>query len=290
MRGRSSYVKSYLIENDYIHVKSDFLSEDSRNSPKQLLNFVKKSQLPSNMFNTFNMGAPLIFNSFPERKVFIDGRTEVYGEKFFSDYLKMVDGDVEMFDRLVDLYEIKGFIISYLREVPIFLIKNVHDKGFKCVYFANDGIVFVDKDFFDKTESLHEHEVDFSRFNGRDIDLMGTIKDNRPEMQSHFYMGYVLYLMGYSEQSKSYFQGVLRVVPDHALSHYYLADIYYQEGDYKKAFLYCRNSLFFVKSSAKVYKLMAKIYYKTGYYKDMRDILKRYGVNFEEFVKETESE
>jgi tetratricopeptide (TPR) repeat protein len=290
IRGRPNQIKAYLVENNYIHTESDFLSQGHSVNPKKLLNFVKKTELPANMFNTFNIGAPLIFNSYPLRKVFIDGRTEVYGEDFFSDYLKMVDGDQEVFDRFVDLYKLKGFIISYLREAPVFLIKNVYDKGFKCVYFDKDGIVFVDKDFFDKTAGLQSSEVDFRAFNGRDIDLSGTIKDTQPAMQSHFHMGYVLYLLEYLEQSKGYLEGVLKVVPDHVLSHYYLADIYYQEGDYDKAFLYCRNSLFFAKSSGKVYKLMAKIYYKMGQVSDARELASKAKINFDEFIKEVESE
>jgi tetratricopeptide (TPR) repeat protein len=290
LRAKPGQIKSYLIENNKIESKSDFLSQANSITPRKLIEFIGTAKLPSSMFNTFNLGAPLIYNFFPERKVFIDGRTELYGKDFFSDYLKIVDGDQDAFEKLIDRYNVEGFIISYLRESPVFLIRNAYKGGFKCVYFAKDGIVFVDKDFFDKTPSLRAKAVDFASLEGDDIDLLATIKDNQVHMEGHFNMGYVLYLLGYHQQSKGYLQGVLKVVPDHALSYYYLADIYYQEGNYEKAFLYCRNGLSFAKSSARVRKLMAKIFYKTGYQESARDIVQSYGINFSEFVKEVESE
>jgi len=290
IRDLPKYGQAYISDENTVVSRGLFLSQTEQTNPRQLLTFLANVSLPQRMFNTFNLGAPLIFNFYPERKVFVDGRTEVYGEAFFSLYMKAADGDREAFDQLVSRYNLQGFIIDYVRETPLLLIKTVHEAGFRCVYFNTDAIVFVDRQYLQETPSLAGYEIDFSTLKPPRFDLLTTIKQYRPSMEGYFNMGYILYMLGYYEQSQQYLQEVLRLVPDHALSYYFLADIYYRQGYYEQAFFYCRNSLFFQHSLGRANKLLAKIYYRSGLFDDVRQILTRYGIEFEAFAEELEHE
>ena len=52
------------------------------------------------MFNDYNWGGYLIWRLFPERKVFIDGRADVYGDEFIFEYLRTYHAEPAWRDRL----------------------------------------------------------------------------------------------------------------------------------------------------------------------------------------------
>jgi hypothetical protein len=71
--------------------------------PAAAADFVIANRIGGNMFNGYGDGGYLIYRLGPERKVFIDGRVDVYGDTFFKDYNDMYFGTAgwkEKFDRL----------------------------------------------------------------------------------------------------------------------------------------------------------------------------------------------
>ena len=71
--------------------------------PAAAADYVISHGIQGNMFNTYGAGGYLIYRLGPERKVFIDGRVDVYGDTFFKDYNAMYFGTAgwkEKFDRL----------------------------------------------------------------------------------------------------------------------------------------------------------------------------------------------
>jgi hypothetical protein len=71
--------------------------------PVGAVDYVIANDIQGNMFHNYNYGGYLIYRLAPGRKVCIDGRVDVYGDKFFSDYLDIHDGNAawkEKFDRL----------------------------------------------------------------------------------------------------------------------------------------------------------------------------------------------
>lgn len=51
--------------------------------------FIKENNLKGNMFNEYDWGGFLIFKLYPDYRVFIDGRMDIYADKVFLDYLKI---------------------------------------------------------------------------------------------------------------------------------------------------------------------------------------------------------
>jgi hypothetical protein len=56
--------------------------------PEQALRFIEENRITGNMFNSFAFGDYLTWRAYPERKVFIHGRNEVFPEEFYVNYLK----------------------------------------------------------------------------------------------------------------------------------------------------------------------------------------------------------
>jgi hypothetical protein len=68
--------------------------ETSGMIPVGAANYVKENNISGNMFNDYNFGGYLIYKLTPTQKVFIDGRADLYGDKFISDYLDIYSGKV----------------------------------------------------------------------------------------------------------------------------------------------------------------------------------------------------
>jgi hypothetical protein len=59
--------------------------------PVAAVDFLKKEPAAGNMFNNDEFGDYLIFTAWPAYRVFMDGRSDMYGEKYGSDYLRVAN-------------------------------------------------------------------------------------------------------------------------------------------------------------------------------------------------------
>jgi hypothetical protein len=55
--------------------------------PVKAVNFIVANGITGNMFNNYGDGGYLIYRLSPDRKVFIDGRADLYGDKFLQDFI-----------------------------------------------------------------------------------------------------------------------------------------------------------------------------------------------------------
>ena len=77
--------------------------ENSAN-PRSLIAAVPAGLRTQPVLNGYTFGGPLILAGI---KPYIDGRAEMYGDQFFADYVKIIDGDSASFDRAVARYKIR---------------------------------------------------------------------------------------------------------------------------------------------------------------------------------------
>jgi tetratricopeptide (TPR) repeat protein len=279
-----------ITQNQQINIESAFLNIDPYENPKDMLDFIEKHKLPERMFNTFNIGAHLIFNFFPQRKVFIDGRADFYGPDFFNMYTQVIKGNESALRYAIKEYDLEGFIMCYFADAPSSSIKYINGKGFKCVYFGWDGIIFVKDDFIERNPSLKSFVVDFGSLNIEKLDFIKNIKLKMPYVKSYLDKAKVLYFLGYYEKSKEYLNEIIKIYPNNDEAYLLLAKVYYRQGDYEKAFMYCRDSLFFNPSLEAAHVLLAKIYIKTANLEDARREAEKYKVDFDKFLEETKNE
>lgn len=60
--------------------------------PVEATNFVVEKNIQGRIFNTYGHGGYLIYRLYPEQKVFIDGRADMYGDDFLEKYKEINDG------------------------------------------------------------------------------------------------------------------------------------------------------------------------------------------------------
>ncbi len=111
--------------------------------PVEAVKFIKENHLPGKMFNSFNWGGYLIYSLYPEWKVFVDGRTQAYGDEFLtecSDVWSLSLGWEKKFKK----YE-TNFIL-WPRKLPLTEIFLLMD-NWKLIYFDDIAAIFI-RDIF----------------------------------------------------------------------------------------------------------------------------------------------
>jgi len=79
--------------------------------PVKAADFVRNAGITGHMFNSYNYGGYLIYRLYPDQKVFIDGRADMYGDDFVNEYVKIAKvqpGWEQAFDKYNIDYVITG--------------------------------------------------------------------------------------------------------------------------------------------------------------------------------------
>lgn len=123
--------------------KSFLFGKDELNYPVGSASFIKENQIQGNIFNFFDNGAYLIFSLYPDSKVFIDGRTELYGDRL----LKVVDSILskpEIFNKLSKDLSIEWVVwpCHHSSKVAIIFKYLYKAKDWKLVFFDGQSSVF----------------------------------------------------------------------------------------------------------------------------------------------------
>ncbi len=77
--------------------------------PEQAVNFIEENNISGRLFNTYGYGGYLIYRLFPEQKVFIDGRADMYGDEFITEYTQIAKGSSQ-WQKSFDKYAIDYII------------------------------------------------------------------------------------------------------------------------------------------------------------------------------------
>lgn len=78
---------------------------EKRNShlPVKAVDFILKNEISGPFFNTYHYGGYLIYRLYPQQRVFIDIRADMYGDEFMRDYISIYFGQ-EGWERIFDKY------------------------------------------------------------------------------------------------------------------------------------------------------------------------------------------
>ncbi len=221
--------------------KSEFGGISRRSYPDKAVDFLVESGIRGNFFNDFNSGAYLIGRTFPDLKVFIDGRTEVYGGKFFEEYLKIWEqGDGELFDEMVRKYNLTGALLNSTKQhIPAGILKHLyHHKDWKPVYFNYDGVIFL-RDVPENRELIKRHMVDLSQWQPILLDL-AKVGSTPIGPYQHYYRAITLESLGLDEPAMAEAQEAVRVAPGYADIYGVMGKIYAKRKEYQKAFEHLR--------------------------------------------------
>ena len=219
----SSHGAPYFDYDSHYKLAGFFHARMPKDTPKDMLAFIKNNPLPKNMFNTFNLGALLIYNFYPQRRVFIDGRAEFYGKDFFAFYADLLSSKPGLLERAVEKYSLSGFILDFSVSPPK-IIKELYKKGYACVYFSQDGIIFL-KNTPAAAAYIAKHKINLSsnpvsRFSLKEIGL------SRVPVERFVKMAEVYFMCGLYKQAKAQLSEVLKIGPLNPRANYLMAEIY----------------------------------------------------------------
>jgi hypothetical protein len=68
-------------------------SVESEKFPREAVDFMRAKNLPQPLYNEYHWGGYLIWNLYPDYRVFIDGRADVYGDAFFEEFMSTQGGE-----------------------------------------------------------------------------------------------------------------------------------------------------------------------------------------------------
>jgi hypothetical protein len=110
----------------------------SRSAPVSATDYLLRQHPPGELFNYYNYGGYLVWKAYPAYRVFIDGRTEVYGDEIFDQYLKVefLNSD---FEATLDHYRVNTVMISTGDPLRLLL----ETRGWRRVHSDSVALIYV---------------------------------------------------------------------------------------------------------------------------------------------------
>lgn len=221
--------------------KSLLLDIDHRRYPKEAVEFILQNEIVPQLFNDFNCGAYLIGRAYPKIKVFIDGRTEVYGPGFFKNYKEILEGNQYKFEKLIKQYDINAILLTaniYPEKIIQYIYKN---PKWKLVFFDAHGIVFL-KDILPNHKIIGKYKIDFNKYSVPAADLKNIglrITYPRPYINRAYFLNTAgEYGLAIRESKEA-----LRLLPDCVTAYYLLGKSYLNKKMYNEALENLRAAL-----------------------------------------------
>jgi len=121
---------------------------ESDANPRHLLAAIPPQLRGQPVFNEYTFGGPLILAGI---KPYIDGRSELYGDDFMNDYVKIADGDAARFERAVKRYDIRWTLLPPKNHLVAVLD---HSPQWRRIYADKVGVIHVRTGAASTTEAL----------------------------------------------------------------------------------------------------------------------------------------
>ncbi|MBF0385850.1 MAG: tetratricopeptide repeat protein [Candidatus Omnitrophica bacterium] len=264
---------------DSFERKSEYEGVSIRNYPFKAVDFIKKNNIEGNFLNDFNSGAYMLGRLSPKVKVFIDGRTEVYGAEFFRDYRRLWKGNEELISRAINLYNITGaYLSSVFTGIPKGLLRYFMErKDWKAVYFDYDGVIFL-KETQMNMKVIENNLIDFSLWKTLPAEL-GKIGTKRISPYRSNNRAETILNAGFPDKAVEEAQESLKISPDDFMAYKIIGKAFLAKGDYNKAFESLRQARLLNNGDLEIKYLLAVCYYSLNNYdqalRHIKEILSR---------------
>jgi hypothetical protein len=103
------------------------------------VDFIKSQNLPQPIYNEYHWGGYLIWKLYPQYRVYIDGRADVYGDALIEEYFTVHDGE-RAWRKPLDNYGIRTVLVE--PDTPLASLLR-DDKGWQNVFEDKKSVVFV---------------------------------------------------------------------------------------------------------------------------------------------------
>jgi len=112
---------------------------DENRKPVEAVKFLKKASLKGSMFNDDEFGDYIIYSAYPQYKVFIDSRVDMYGVDHFKDYLTMVYFKPG-WEKIIEKYKINWVILNSDSILSRYLVER---KDWRLIYSDKVANIFM---------------------------------------------------------------------------------------------------------------------------------------------------
>lgn len=250
--------------------------------PVQATQFIKTNHFKGHMFNEYGYGGYILYQLYPEEKVFYDGRTDLYLEREIPDTLDIAtkknlpDQDYSKFlNNLWNKYKISYVIIrteSHAVERKIGKIL-VNDPNWSLIFWDDAAQIFVRHDGINnnliknyKFTAATPYDKDPYRLGMRDEALleykkMISIADSS---KSRNIIGFIYLQEGKIEDAKSEFNNAIALDPLNESPVMNLAEISVNQGDLQRAAQLYLEAMKINPQRGLVYIRLGQIYQMAG--------------------------
>jgi hypothetical protein len=112
---------------------------DPKYVPVKAVEFIKRENIKGNMFNNDEFGDYIIYAGWPKYKVFIDGRTDMYGASRVNEYIKISQAEAS-WESIVEKYKITWILHDPNSTLSKVLLER---NDWKLIYSDNVANIFV---------------------------------------------------------------------------------------------------------------------------------------------------
>jgi hypothetical protein len=149
--GRTSLVKLFLnitlllltpLTVIALHVGNSVTNQpitEAKSYPAAAVDFIANNNLPQPIFNEYVWGGYLIWRLYPNYRVSMDGRADVYGDDLIDEFLSVHDGEPKWRESL-DRRGVRTVLVQ--PDVPLASLLRV-DAGWQTVFEDQSSIIFV---------------------------------------------------------------------------------------------------------------------------------------------------
>jgi len=120
------------------HFAAHQQSYEAKNYPVAAVDFLRERRLPAPLYNEYGWGGYLIRRLYPDYRVYIDGRADVYGDAFMIEAFKTQDGGTRWHEPL-DRLAIRTVLVS--PDVPLASLLRSDGEWHK-VYEDEQAVIF----------------------------------------------------------------------------------------------------------------------------------------------------
>ena len=128
----------------YVRVKQTVENQpavEAQKFPTAAVEFMRVHKSPQPVYNEYHWGGYLIWKLYPDYRVFIDGRADVYGDAFFEEFMATHDGETN-WQQSLSKYDVRTVLIRPDAALASLLRQ---DHGWEKVFEDGQAVIFVRK-------------------------------------------------------------------------------------------------------------------------------------------------
>lgn len=248
-------------------------------SPVEPVKFIKQQNIKGDIFNQVYYGAYLIYSLYPQRKVFLDARFDVYYccelPEYYKDIILTKDSSDMIFNtslnKFLEKYKFSYILIDTRKNtVQAKMAKALSNENkWNLVYWDDGWQIYVKRDgkntnLLSKYETLAATPFSDSLYKGSDLNLalseyerMIKITDSA---RSRNAIGYILLKEKKVDEAKQQFEKAVQINKTFDSPYLNLAEIYISENDPQKAVSLYEKALTLNPDRAFTYIRLGQIY------------------------------